>query len=104
MEHEQTATAIGERDYRRARERYERDQRFRALVQAVVHDVLGRHPDMQTREGHNLAEDVAATVTERVFHEDAELLAQREMADRYRKFAEDAISLKPPPMFLAKPA
>lgn len=100
---EQTASAIGERDYRKARERYDRDQRFRAIVQSVTHDVLERHPNMQNREGCNLAEDMAATLLERVFSEDAELTAQRTMADRYRKIAEDVLALAPPRMFLAKP-
>lgn len=100
-----TATALA---YMESVKRYHNDQRFRAITQSVVHEAMreyiDRNPDADYREAHRLAEKVAAIMQERLFNEDAELTTQRQLADHYRKIAEDALALSPQaPFFVPAP-
>lgn len=100
-----TATAImAQWRERQARERYHTDPRFRAIVQSVVHDALERHPQFQNREGHDLGVDMAATLLERIFVEDAELQAQRALADHYRKLLEEGLAFFRVPLISKPPS
>jgi len=98
-----TATAIMVQwRERQARERFHTDPRFRAIVQSTVHEVLARWPQFQNREGNDLGLDLAAALLERIFTDDAELLAQRAEAERYRKLAEQALWATPTPLILKR--
>jgi hypothetical protein len=85
--------------------RYRNDPRFRATTQSVVHealqDFMRRNPGADHRAAHDLATEVAALMQARLFAADAELLAQREIAERYKRLAEDALSTsnRPPLLF-----
>lgn len=95
-----------------ARERYEKDQRFRVIAQSVAARVMQDHlrergqidPDCAEEEAGDIALKVAVIMLETIFQNDAELNAQREMADRYRSIAESTVrlSVKPPPILLAR--
>lgn len=89
-----------------AADRYQRDSRFRAMAMSIAHEVMREHvernPDQEYREVANTVDRAVTVTMERIFHEDAELRAQREMADRYRKIAEDALATSMPTLFIPK--
>lgn len=97
---------INQRTAIEAYDRYDRDPRFRAIAQSVIREAMGeytmRNPDADWREADRLATNVAAILLERVFKNDAELNAQREIAERYKKLCEEtlAVSTRPPPIMI----
>lgn len=95
---------IFKRREKTASERYREDARFNAIVQSIVSRVMKERgpvdPERADRDAYEIAIRVAAMVLETIFQEDAELNAQRELAERYKKIAEDALMFAPPPMFI----
>lgn len=88
--------------------RYRNDVRFRAIVQSVVSAAMIEHgridPDRAGRAANEIATKACAILLETVFRDDAELNAQRQMAESYRKLAEEALVRSPhPPIFIGKP-
>jgi hypothetical protein len=92
----------------RARAAYERYPRFRMLVQSTVAHEINKHgpidPDRAMRAAHDIATAVGATLLQRIYENDAELAEQKAMADHYRKIAEEALAVRPMPVFLARDA
>jgi hypothetical protein len=89
----------------RASERYRRDHRFHAIAQSVVTSVLREHgpvdPERADRDAYDIAIKVAAMVLETVFRDDAELNAQRAIADQYKKLALESLGFRPMPPLIA---
>lgn len=91
---------------RRAISQWEVDQMFHQTVRQAVALAMQRHGPIDRRDAdraaHDIATDVAAIVLKAVYEDDGlvkQLAAER---DRYRKMAEEAISLRPQPMFIPK--
>lgn len=89
---------------KRARRAHMHDLIFNRHVQHVVAFAMQKHgpidPDHASHHAYNIAMEVAALLLKTVYEEDAEvrmLVAER---DRFRKLAEDALSIRPPPMFI----
>jgi len=81
----------------RAKDSYERDRRFRAMVDSVAHEAYGKHyfdgeNDKCARDAITLA---AALMLQRIYDEDAELRWLRGMVERltdaWLKFGHTAI-------------
>lgn len=91
---------MSDRTTTEAFDRYDRDHRFHAIVQSIVHDAMShymiRNPEANYREGSLLATNVAVTLLEKIFKEDAELRAQRELTDRYKKIIQYMIEFTQP--------
>lgn len=103
---------MDDREQRRERaiDAYEREHRFRAIVQHIVHEGMQKRgifnaDELTYRPGDiaRMMEDVAAQVLQAVYEEDAELKAQKHIADHFRKIAEDLIRLAPPRPFIKDP-
>jgi hypothetical protein len=109
----QTATEVGDARRERAIDAYQREIRFRGIVQAIVHGAVAKSGVNDSHDGEvtweardvaRFAEDVAAQVLQMVYEEDFELRAQKEIADRFRKAAQDALLMMPrQPFFVAPP-
>lgn len=88
----------------RAAEAMFRERRFAALVHSVVSQAVHKHgriaPDDADRGAYDLATEVAAILLQTIYENDAELKAQKALADEYRKIAEDALDLSPMPLFI----
>lgn len=102
-----TATEAGEAISRRAIERYRNDARFRAVANYIVHRAMKEHgridPEYADEAAFRIAERATVLLLETIFENDAELKAQRELADHYKKMAEGALMITPlPGPFLAK--
>lgn len=102
-----------DRDYRltaqAAADRYQRDQRFAAMANSIAHDIMrdyvDQHPRGEYSEVARVVDQAVRVTIETIFYEDTELKAQRALADRYRKIAEDALATKnrPPPIIVRGP-
>ena len=92
-----------------AAEAYDRDYRFRNIVQSIVAHEMNAYgpidPDRAALAAHRIATAVAATLLQTIYEGDAELREQKAMADRYRKIAEGALmTSNSPPAFLVQNA
>ncbi len=96
----ETASQVMERAFAS----YQKDRRFRAIAQSVAMDVMADHgpvdPDDADRDAHDIALTVAVRMLQRIFEEDAELMAMRMERDRYREIAENALLVSPPSIIL----
>jgi hypothetical protein len=103
-----TATEQMEADWKRARESYDKDSRFRMLAMSCVSRVMSDHgpvdPERADREAHDIALAATALLLQRIYEDDAELRATREERDRYKQLAEKAFLVSPiTPIFLKDP-
>lgn len=89
---------------RRAIAAYNKDIRFRNIVQSLVAHEINKYgeiePDRAALAAHRIATAVAASLLQAIYEDDAELTAQKALADRYRGIVEDALLVRPAPMFL----
>jgi len=93
---------------RRSVESYRRDARFHSIAASIVAHELDKHgridPDNADREAYDIATAVAAKLLQTIYEEDAELSAQKAIADQYRKLAERALMVSPvPPILVQSP-
>lgn len=91
----------------RAIDAYTREARFAVLVREVVARAMRDYGPIDpeaSRAAHDIALDAAAILLKAIYEEDGELAAQKEIADRYRKLAEEALAVAPPKLFVGRPA
>ena len=84
---------------------WERDNRFRMIVQSSVVAAMDKHgrvdPERADREAHDIALEAGILIATQILEGDAELKAARMERDHYKALAERAIRLSPsPPMIL----
>ncbi len=87
---------------------WERDNRFRMIVQSSVVAAMSKHgpvdPDRADREAHAIALEAGILIATQILEGDAELKVARMERDHYKALAERALRLSPSPMMILKTA
>lgn len=85
---------------------YRHQVRFRGMVDHIVNQALNEHewylcdPKRSRRDLAEYAQDVAAQVLKLIYEEDAEIARLTQERDHYKKLAEEALAVRPMPMFI----
>lgn len=98
----ETAIEHGEALRQKMIANYQRDMRFRALVDTAVHQAVTKHgridPDRPEQAAHDIARDAVAFALTSAFEDDAELNFTRQLLEKMRENMLTLASLTPQPM------
>lgn len=105
MENE-TSIAHASREQQRAREKWEKDVRFRALAEmAVVRAIRDHGPidrERPERDSHRIALQACVLALSQAFDNDAELTEARSMVEKLRGMVLDVANLTPRPVLIIR--
>lgn len=88
---------------KRSHRAYQHDVIFHQHVQQVVAFAMQKHGPIDPEEAelaaYEIAMEVAALLLKTVYEEDSEVRMLAAERDRFRKLAEEALAVRPPPMY-----